>query len=147
MDEIISRKSEDALSQNLGRSHALICQGSFSQARELLHDILDKGSKNGTAYMLLGYCAIAEGKHGEAVEWYRKGLEKEPGNSALLVLLGEALFMDQKHQEAKEILIGVIKQRRSAINVKLARALIEAAHLGVYENEFGSQNYENRQNE
>lgn len=132
MDELSNRKSEDALKQRLGKSHELICQGLFSRARELLHDILDKDGERGTVYMLLGYCALAEGKHGEAVEWYSKGLEKEPGNSALLVLLGEALLMDQRHEEAKEILIGVIRQHSSTINVKLARALIEAAHLGVF---------------
>jgi predicted Zn-dependent protease len=132
MNQAAGNRVTEIVQRRLGRSHALICQGSFRQAREILHSILAEGDEHGTVFMLLGYCALAEEKYEDAIKWYGRGLEKEPGNSALQVLLGEALLMGRKEQEAKEILIQIIKRDEGSINAKLARALIEAEHLGVF---------------
>jgi len=139
MNQAAGKEVPDLLQRRLGRSHALICQGSFTQAREILHSILAEGDKHGTVFMLLGYCALAEEKYEEAIKWYGRGLEKEPGNSALQVLLGEALLMGRKEHEAKEILVQIIKRDEGSINAKLARALIEAEHLGVFTIRYGGK--------
>jgi len=84
--------------KNLGL--ALIQNGDFAEATQVIVKSIELGEANGDTFGLLGFCYLNKGEYGPALEAYRQATLLNPENREWFVGKAEALMRTENYREA-----------------------------------------------
>lgn len=80
---------------------ALISEGRFSEAQELLEQRVMAGVHDTETYFLLGRIAVERGDYRKAIHWFRMALVRDPGSPRLRLELGRAFYLAKDYANAE----------------------------------------------
>ena len=104
----------------------------FSLATEIFQAVVALSPQKAIGYTLLGDAYFNLGKHDEALRIHQKALEVDPENTFARVHLAEVLLFKKQKDKAISELKKVIEKDPNGVDASLARQLIKAAEMGVF---------------
>jgi predicted Zn-dependent protease len=104
----------------------------FSLATEIFQAVVALSPQKAIGYTLLGDAYFNLGKHDEALRIHQKAIEVDPENTFARVHLAEVLLFKKQKDKAISELKKVIEKDPNGVDASLARQLIKAAEMGVF---------------
>ncbi len=110
----------------------LAANNRYALATEIFQAVVALSPQRSIGYTLLGDAYFNLDQYDEALQTHQKAVEIDPGNTFARVHLGEVLLFKKQKDKALAELKKVLEKDPNGIDASLARQLIKAAEMGVF---------------
>ena len=110
----------------------LAANNRYALATEIFQGVIALSPQRSIGYTLLGDANFNLGKYDDALKLHQQAVQVDPDNTFARVHLGEILLFKKQKDKAVAELKKVVEKEPNGPDASLARQLMKAAEMGVF---------------
>jgi len=110
----------------------LAANNRFALATEIFQGVIALSPQRSIGYTLMGDAVFNLGKYDDALKYHQQAVQVDPDNTFARVHLGEILLFKKQKEKAISELKKVLEKDPNGPDASLARQLMKASEMGVF---------------